>query len=354
MRRQRLPPWRSLCYIGGMASKRAAVLGAGSWGTALAKVLTENGYETALWARNPELAEAINRERENRSYLAGIPLPIGLRATASTRDALRDVEVVTLVVPSHALRPLAVELREAFPEGAPIVTAIKGIENESLELPSQILEGTLPARVWRQLTYLSGPSFAREVALGVPTGVLVAGKDPTFTSLAQHAFNNARLRVYSTDDVIGVELGGALKNVVAIAAGIADGLGLGHNSRAALITRGLAEIGRLAVKLGAHPLTVSGLSGMGDLVLTCTGELSRNRHVGLELGRGKKIPQILAEMTMVAEGVRTAKSAYALSLREGVEMPIVEGVHRILYEDSDPREELAQIMMRQPRPERDA
>jgi len=336
-----------------MASKRAAVLGAGSWGTALAKVLAENGFETMLWARSAQQAAELNRDRENTRYLPGIPLPDRLVATHDARAALRGADVVTLVVPSHALRDLARELAGDFPLGAPVVTAIKGIENESLQLPSQILESTLPAALHRQLTYLSGPSFAKEVALGVPTGVLVAGKDADFTSAAQHAFNNGRLRVYSTDDVIGVELGGALKNVVAIAAGIADGLGLGHNSRAALITRGLAEIGRLAVKLGAHPLTVSGLSGMGDLVLTCTGELSRNRHVGLELGRGKKLPQILGEMTMVAEGVRTAKSAQALSLREGVEMPIVEGVHRILYEGRDPREELALIMARQPRPERD-
>jgi glycerol-3-phosphate dehydrogenase (NAD(P)+) len=336
-----------------MASKRAAVLGAGSWGTALAKVLAENGFETSLWARSPGQAEAINLARENERYLPGIALPAQLVATADAVAALRGAQVVTLVVPSHALRALAVELATHIPHGAPVVTAIKGIENESLQLPSQILESVLPASLHAQLTYLSGPSFAKEVAMGVPTGVLVAGKNAHYTSAGQHAFNNGRLRVYSTDDVIGVEVGGALKNVVAIAAGIADGLGLGHNSRAALITRGLAEIGRLAVRLGAHPLTVSGLSGMGDLVLTCTGELSRNRHVGLELGRGKKLPEILGEMTMVAEGVRTAKSAHALSQREGVEMPIVEGVHRILYEGSDPREELAGIMARQPRPERD-
>ena len=204
-----------------------------------------------------------------------------------------------------------------------------------------------------QLTFLSGPSFAKEVATGIPTAVLMAGEDPGFTQAAQHAFANPRLRVYSTDDVMGVELGGALKNVVAIAAGIADGMAFGHNSRAALMTRGLAEIGRLAHKLGAHPLTVSGLSGMGDLVLTCTGDLSRNRHVGIELGRGKTLPEILSQMTMVAEGVRTSESAYALSLREGVEMPIIEGVYRILYQGSDPHRELAELMSRTQRPERD-
>jgi glycerol-3-phosphate dehydrogenase (NAD(P)+) len=248
---------------------------------------------------------------------------------------------------------LAHDLIDLLPGGVPIVNAMKGIENDSLELPSQILGRTLPARLHPQLTYLSGPSFAREVALGDPTAVLIAGHDPEYTHAAQLAFGNPRMRVYSTDDVIGVEVGGALKNVIAIAAGIADGLGLGHNSRAALITRGLAEMSRLAQKLGAHPLTLAGLSGMGDLVLTCTGDLSRNRHVGMEIGRGKKLPQILSEMTMVAEGVRTTKSAFELSQREGVEMPIVEGIHRILYQHADPRQELDDLMARAPRPERD-
>jgi glycerol-3-phosphate dehydrogenase (NAD(P)+) len=336
-----------------MADKRAAVLGAGSWGTALAKVLADNGYQTRLWCRDAALAGSINLERRNGRYLPEIELPALVSAHSLLREALSDVSVVALVVPSHALRSLARDLGDLLPAGVPVVAAIKGIENESLELPSQILEGVLPAHLHPQLTYLSGPSFAKEVALGIPTGVLVAGKHEQFTCLAQEAFGNQRLRVYRTDDVVGVELGGALKNVVAIAAGLSDGLGFGHNSRAALITRGLAEIGRLACKLGAHPLTVSGLSGMGDLVLTCTGDLSRNRHVGLELGRGKKLAQILSEMTMVAEGVRTAKSAYQLSRREGVEMPIVEGIFRVLYEDSDPLEEVAGLMSRAPRPERD-
>ena len=337
-----------------MAIRRAAVLGAGSWGTALAKVLADNGFQTRLWGRDPALLESINAHHENSRYLPGIALPHTVTALPLLADVLRDAEVVTIVVPSHALRPLAGEIVNLLPRGVPIVNAMKGIENESLELPSQILTGCLSSDSHAQLTYLSGPSFAKEVALGVPTAVLIAGTDRNFTEAAQLAFCNTRMRVYTTDDVVGVEVGGALKNVIAIAAGIADGLGLGHNSRAALITRGLAEIGRLASKLGAHPLTVSGLSGMGDLVLTCTGELSRNRHVGLELGRGRRLPEILAEMNMVAEGVRTAKSAYQLSRREGVEMPIVEGVHRILYEASDPQHELDDLMTRAPRPERDS
>lgn len=333
--------------------KRAAVLGAGSWGTALGKVLAENGFATELYGRSAEVQNSINEQHENLKYLPGIQLPENLHATSSLETALRDVDLITLVVPSHALRSLAKTLATCLPEGVPVVTAIKGIENDSLQLPSQILDAELPARFHPQLTYLSGPSFAKEVAMGIPTAVLIAGKSTSYTETAQLAFTNSRLRVYSTDDVIGVEVGGALKNVVAIAAGICDGLAFGHNSRAALITRGLAEIGRLAIKLGAHPLTMSGLSGMGDLVLTCTGDLSRNRHVGIELGRGKKLPQVLSEMTMVAEGVKTTKSAYELSQRLGVPMPLVEGMYRILYEQADPRNEVAELMARAPRPERD-
>ncbi|MDB4976082.1 MAG: Glycerol-3-phosphate dehydrogenase [Myxococcaceae bacterium] len=338
-----------------MAKMSAVVVGGGSWGTALAKVLAENGYQTRLWCRELDLVETINTQHVNSMYMPGIPLPENLTAHGQLADALTapDVKMVMLVVPSHHLRAVSKQLVDLLPSGVPIMSAVKGIENDSLEFPSQILEGTLPARLHPQLTFLSGPSFAKEVALGVPTGVLVASRDEQYACLAQDVLGNQRLRVYRTDDVIGVEIGGCLKNVVAIAAGISDGLGFGHNSRAALITRGLAEIGRLAAKLGAHPLTVSGLSGMGDLVLTCTGDLSRNRHVGIELGKGKKLPQILSEMTMVAEGVLTAKSAYQLSRREDVEMPITEGIYRVLYEHSDPREEVAGLMARSPRAERD-
>jgi glycerol-3-phosphate dehydrogenase (NAD(P)+) len=336
-----------------MGEQRAAVIGAGSWGTALAALLANKGYATRLWGRDAALMADIARRSENARYLPGIALPEGLTATGDLAWALESAELVTLVVPSHALRAMAEQLAGVLPAGVTVVSAMKGIENESLELPSQILESVLPPELHAQLTYLSGPSFAREVALGMPTAVLVAGHDAEHTLRAQQAFTTDRMRVYRTEDVIGVEIGGALKNVIAIAAGMADGMGFGHNSRAGLITRGLAEIGRLAHKLGAHPLTVSGLSGMGDLVLTCTGDLSRNRQVGMELGRGKKLPQVLSEMTMVAEGVRTAKSAAQLARREGVEMPITQGVYEILYEDASPHDKLAEIMSRPPRPERD-
>jgi glycerol-3-phosphate dehydrogenase (NAD(P)+) len=336
-----------------MTEQRAAVIGAGSWGTALAALLAGKGYATRLWGRDTTLTASIELQRENPRYLPGIKLPERLAATSNLAWALEQAELVTLVVPSHALRTLAHELLGLLPPGVTVVSAMKGIENESLELPSQILESVLSPNLHDQLTFLSGPSFAREVALGMPTAVLVAGRDHEHTRRAQQAFTTDRMRVYSSDDVIGVEIGGALKNVIAIAAGIADGMSFGHNSRAGLITRGLAEIGRLAHKLGAHPLTVSGLSGMGDLVLTSTGDLSRNRQVGIELGRGKKLPQVLSEMTMVAEGVRTAKSAAQLAQRESVEMPIVQGVYEILYEEASPHDKLAEIMSRPPRPERD-
>ena len=336
-----------------MVQRNAAVIGAGSWGTALAGVLAENGFHTRLWARDPALLTELSSTRENSRYLPGIRLPAGLEAAHSLEEALRGAELVTLAVPTHALRSMARELSPLLPEGVPIVNAAKGIEQGSLALPSAILESSLRVELHAQLTFLSGPSFAREVALRMPTAVLVAGKDHHFARKAQHAFTSPVLRVYTTDDVVGVELGGALKNVIAIAAGISDGMSFGHNSRAGLITRGLHEIARLAAKLGAHPLTVAGLSGLGDLVLTCTGDLSRNRHVGIELGKGRKLDAILAEMQMVAEGVRTAESAYALSRREGVEMPIIEGVYEILYRGADPKHRLEALMSRAPRPERD-
>lgn len=336
-----------------MSDKRAAVLGAGSWGTALAKVLAENGHHVRLWGRDPEHVAAMQKDGQNRRYLDGIHLPARLSPWADLKQSVEGAEVVVLAVPSHGLRALATDLGDAVPDGVPLVNAAKGIENGTLQLMGEVLAETLPARAHHQVTHLSGPSFAREVAQHIPTAVCVAGKDPEQTQRAQLAFNNQRLKVYSSDDVVGVELGGALKNVIAIAAGIADGLAFGHNSRAALITRGLAEIGRLGQALGAHPLTLSGLAGMGDLVLTCTGELSRNRHVGIQLGRGQSLQDILDNMTMVAEGVRTAKSAFNLSRREGVEMPIVQRVYEVLYQDLPVEEAFEALMARAPRPERD-
>ena len=332
---------------------RTAVLGAGSWGTALARHFAAKGMPTWLWARRPELAARIEATRENPSYLREIKLPAELHATSDLATALRDAELVVLVGPSHGLRELARRCRPLLPPRAPVVSATKGIENESLMLMTQVLHEELGPGSQGRLCALGGPSFAREVALEMPTAICVAGTDPEIASFAQQAIAGDRLRVYTTDDVVGLELGGALKNVIAIAAGAADGLGFGHNARAGLITRGIAEIGRLAVHMGANPLTLAGLSGLGDLVLTCTGDLSRNRWVGLELGRGRPLSDVLSEMTMVAEGVRTAKSAYQLAMREGVEMPITTEVYRALYEGKSPISAVESLLGRALRAERD-
>jgi glycerol-3-phosphate dehydrogenase (NAD(P)+) len=294
----------------------------------------------------------MNEAKENRRYLAGFGLCERLEATSELDRALDATEMVLAVVPSHGVREMLESAAPLFPAGAPICAAIKGIENGTLKLVSEIFEELLGEEHHHRLTFLGGPSFAKEVAADLPTAVCVAGKDERVAEEVQHVFNTDKFRVYRTDDVPGVELGGALKNVIAIAAGIADGLGFGHNTRAALITRGLAEMGRLSQKRGANPLTIAGLGGVGDLVLTCTGDLSRNRTVGLALGRGQKLSDILAGMNMVAEGVKTSKSAFELAAREGVDMPIVAEVYRVLYEDKPPREAVVSLMTRPLKQER--
>jgi len=334
-------------------SSTVAVLGAGSWGTALAKSISDQGHHVRLWARRQELCDSIQRDRENAAYLPGISLAPTLTATHDLEAALVGADVVLSVVPTHGLREPLAQAAPVLPSGPPRPSATKGIENGTLKLVSGIFEDHFPADRHHLLTYLGGPSFAKEVALGMPTAVVVAASDASVGERVQQVLGTDRLRVYTTDDVVGIELGGAVKNVMAIAAGVGDGLGFGHNTRAAIITRGLAEMSRLALKLGANPLTLAGLGGMGDLVLTCTGDLSRNRKVGLELGRGKRIAEILAGMSQVAEGVRTTRSAYELSRREGVEMPIVDAMYRVLYEDLAPLEAVVALMTRKLRAERD-
>ncbi|MFZ1863557.1 MAG: NAD(P)H-dependent glycerol-3-phosphate dehydrogenase [Polyangiales bacterium] len=336
-----------------MGELTTAVLGAGSWGTALAKLLADQGHRTRLWARREAMAEAIQSERKNQVYLPDASLPDTLEATADLEYALDGADLIVCVIPTHGLRQVLREAAPLFGSKAPIVSATKGIEVESLMLVSEMFEDILPESEHRRLAYLGGPSFAKEVAAGLPTAVSVAARDAEVAELAQKALTTQRFRVYRTDDVVGVELGGALKNVVAIAAGIGDGLGFGHNTRAGLITRGLAEISRLALAKGADPLTLAGLSGMGDLVLTCTGDLSRNRNVGLQIGRGKKLQDILGSMQMVAEGVRTTKSAHALADRTGVDMPITREVYAMLYEDKPPLEAVGDLMTRPLRDERE-
>ncbi len=336
-----------------MGEIRTTVLGAGSWGTALAKLLADQGHPTRLWARRKVMADAIQGQRENQAYLPGFPLPDTLETTSDLAFALEGSDLIVSVVPTHGLREVLQDAAPLFGTKAPIVSATKGIEIDSLMLVSEIFEDMLPESQHRQLAYLGGPSFAKEVAACLPTAVSVAGHDADVVAVAQEAFTTDRFRVYSTEDVVGVELGGALKNVVAIAAGIADGLGFGHNTRAGLITRGLAEISRLAISRGANPLTLAGLSGMGDLVLTCTGDLSRNRNVGLQIGQGKSLQDILGSMQMVAEGVRTTQSAKELSERDGVDMPITQEVYAMLYEDKPPLKAVVDLMARPLRAERE-
>lgn len=336
-----------------MQGPRIAVLGAGSWGTALAKLVSDAGRPTTLWARSEALAERLERQRVNDVYLSGFELGPNLRATHDLVSALAGADVVLVVVPTHGLRAV---LREAAPligVGTTMVGAVKGIEEGSLDLVSGIFEDELDESFHPGLTYLGGPSFAREVAAQMPTAVCVAGHDAGHVERARDALNTDRFRVYTTDDVVGVEVGGALKNVIAIAVGVADGMGFGHNTRAGLITRGLAEINRVAVRLGANPLTIAGLSGMGDLVLTCTGELSRNRTVGVRLGKGERLADIVGSTSMVAEGVRTARSAHQLSEKLELDMPISGEVYRMLYEDKLPADVLATLMGRPLRPERE-
>jgi glycerol-3-phosphate dehydrogenase (NAD(P)+) len=329
--------------------KPAAVVGAGSWGTALAKHLADCGHPVVLWARRPEQAAAIGAVHKNEQYLPGIELPLNLRATSDLAEALAEAELVLSVVPSHTKRAVWREARPHLRAGVPVVSASKGIENDTLALMSQVLEEELPGQ---PLAFLAGPSFAKEVAIHAPTAVVLASKDPALAKSLQHQISSDWLRTYVSDDVVGLELGGALKNVIAIACGVADGLGFGHNTRAAIITRGLAEITRMAIKLRGELVTLAGLGGIGDLVLTCTGDLSRNRRVGLALGQGKKLPQILQEMGQVAEGVRTTRSGRDLANREGVEMPITQEMYKILYEDKPPKDSVLDLMRRDLKHER--
>ncbi|MDI1481880.1 NAD(P)H-dependent glycerol-3-phosphate dehydrogenase [Polyangium sp. y55x31] len=330
---------------------KVAVLGAGAWGTALAKVLADKQNPTFLWSHRADLALLINERRVNERYLPSAPLPPTLRATADLEEALSGATLVVLVVPSHAMREVVTIARPYIPARALICSATKGIENDSLMLMSEVLVDELGRAVEPRLSYLSGPSFAKEVAAGQPTAVVVAGKSNDETVAVQHAFATERLRVYQSDDVVGVEVGGALKNVVAIAAGAADGFGFGHNARAGLITRGLAEIARIAMVKGGSPLTLAGLSGLGDLVLTCTGELSRNRTVGYEMGRGRTLDDVLTHLGHVAEGVKTAKSAYDLGVKLDVDMPITTEVYRVLYEQKPPLQAVVDLMNRSLRKE---
>jgi glycerol-3-phosphate dehydrogenase (NAD(P)+) len=331
--------------------KRAAILGAGAWGTALAKYLSDKGEKVVLYARRRDISEEIAKTRENRRYLPGALLAPELEVTADLGQAVTGADLAVIAVPSHAVRSLLREIATVLPEAAVIVNATKGIENDSLMLMGEVVADVLGPAAAERFSVLSGPSFAKEVALGLPTAIVVASSSSEVAHDVQQRFAGERMRVYTSDDPIGVELGGALKNVIAIAAGACEGLGYGHNSRAALITRGLAEIVRLSVAKGGSALTLAGLAGLGDLVLTCTGELSRNRTVGFELGKGRTLPDVLAGLGHVAEGVRTAKSAYDLGRKCGVDMPITAEVYQVLYAGKSPKQAVLDLLARANRPE---
>lgn len=323
---------------------RIGVLGAGAWGTTLADLLVRREHEVLLWAYEPDVAEAVNTRHENPTYLEGATLAPALRATNDPCEAVADAELVLSVVPSHVVRSVLERAAPAIPGGIPLVSATKGIETDTLELMSQVIRWLVPQA---RFAALSGPSFAREVLEGQPTAVVAAADDAETAHEVQAAFATPRFRVYTGRDVIGAELGGALKNVIAIAAGMLEGLGLGYNPRAALLTRGLAEITRLGIAMGADPLTFAGLAGMGDLILTATGPLSRNRSLGVALAQGTTLAEYQASRRTVAEGVNTSRAAKALAERHGVELPLTAQVCDILFHDKEPADCVAELMGRE-------
>ncbi len=327
---------------------RIAILGGGSWGTGLAVVLanTRRKHDIRLWAREPALAEALERGRENKKYLPGIILPPTVRASANLEEVLREAQIVIGVVPSAHTRGIFALALPLIPRDAVIVSATKGLEPATHLRMSEVLAQVINVRFVPNLAVLSGPSFALEAAGGQPTAVVLASQDAALAAFLQEELSGPTFRLYTNSDVLGVELAGAMKNVMAIAAGACQGLGLGDNSLAALITRGLAEMTRLAVALGGRPETISGLAGMGDLILTCYGALSRNRRVGFELGRGRSLQDILAAMTMVAEGVGTTNALLALARENHIELPITQQVHSILHLGNPPSEAIRAIMER--------
>ncbi len=328
---------------------RIAIIGAGAWGTGLAMVLgRKKTHAVRLWANEPDVCKSIAKSRVNERFLPGFTLPESVHATNDLSNALEGADVVVSVMPSQHCRSLFVRMAPSLCAETVFVSCTKGLEDRTLLRMTEVIADVLRARnITPRVGALSGPSFAKEVARGDPTAVTVASTDSELARIVQDAFNDSRFRVYTNDDVIGVELGGALKNIIAIAAGVCAGLGLGHNSAAALITRGLAEIARLTVACGGRLETMAGLAGLGDLVLTCTGDLSRNRSVGVELGQGRRLPDIIAGMHgTVAEGVFTTKAAVGLAQKKGVEMPITEQMYAILEDGKPPQQAIEELMTR--------
>lgn len=332
--------------LNAIGSLKIGVVGAGSWGTALANLLAVKGYPIDLWVYETEVKEQIEKERQNKIFLPDITLSENIIPTTDIKQAVAGKDIVLIVVPSHVMRDTAKLMADHLSPDTILITASKGIENKTHMTMLGVLKDVLDTVSDDRLVVLSGPSFAKEVALQLPTVVAVASLNAHNAKLIQHVFATPDFRVYTNDDPVGVEVGGAIKNVIAIAAGICDGLGLGLNARAALITRGLTEMKRLGACFGADPHTFAGLAGVGDLMLTCTGNLSRNHMVGVQLGEGKTLDDILKEMRMVAEGVKTTRSVYNLSHNIGVELPICNEVYRILFENQDPRKSIKRLMTR--------
>ncbi|NBU98524.1 MAG: NAD(P)-dependent glycerol-3-phosphate dehydrogenase [Spirochaetia bacterium] len=325
---------------------KIGLVGSGSFGTALGSLLADKGYDVMMWTRNPDQATSINNNHKNNKHLSSLILPEKMTANTNLENVIQDKDLLLFAPPSHVISELLGKIKDIIPDNIPIVSASKGIENDSLRLVSDIFEEILPEKYHQHLSFLSGPSFAKEIIQKVPTAVTIASKNQFTAKRVQEVFSFAYFRTYWTSDVVGTEIGGAMKNVIAIASGVCDGMGFGQNARAALITRGLNEITRMGIKMGADPMTFLGLAGLGDLVLTCCGDLSRNRTVGIKLGQGKKLKNILEEMNEVAEGVKTTKSAYQLSKRLSVEMPITEEVYKMLYEDKEPEDVVRYLMGR--------
>ena len=326
--------------------KHIGVIGAGSWGTSLANLLAKKGHQVTLWVYEADLVARMEQSHINDLYLPDVILSENLSFTNEISQ-VAQMEVILFVPPSQAMRSVLKACVADLPSNALIISASKGIENDTLSPMSDIFDHLLPEGLKNRTAFLSGPTFAKEVALEQPSAVVAASTNKQIAKETQELFNTDYFRVYTNDDVIGVELGGAIKNVIALAAGVCDGLCYGYNTRAALITRGLAEMKRLGLAMGAKAETFAGLAGMGDLVLTCTGDLSRNRTVGVELGKGRKLNDILSEMTMIAEGVKTTLSTYQLAAKIGVEVPIIEQMYAILYEDKDPRQAVVELMQRE-------
>lgn len=330
-----------------------AVIGAGSYGTCLAILAAAAGHRVDFWCRGATAAAELQATRENPLYLPGFKLPDAVTVTSDLEAAVRGKAIVIGVTPSHAIRDVLGRAAAWLDPDVVVVNASKGLEDGTLDTIDDVYRSIFPARIAARATFLSGPTFAAEIAAGMPSAIVLAGRDPETTAFVQRALSTDRFRTYSTDDVVGVLIGGAIKNVIAIAAGVSDGLGFGSNARAALITRGLAEITRIGVARGADPVTFAGLSGMGDLVLTCSSDTSRNRKVGLALGQGRTMAEILGDMRMVAEGVKTTKVAWDLARRLGVSAPITEVMHAIVHENAPARAAMQRLMGRSLRTERD-